>query len=289
MNRANYINRPQRNFPLSTEGLDFIQQQILLAAEFAKSAGGNYILAGVAVNGSSVSSGTVVINGEILPFVGGTLQSTIRIVESSQDVTAGSQIYNNAYVTRRVEFGANVGNVNTFAFSSLTAFPTNGFLLENSATKAEVQALQNLAMPKGGIIMWSGAVAAIPAGFALCDGATVNGVQTPDLRGRFVAGYYAKRDDEQQATPDLLADYGSMKQLGGAKEVTLTAIQIPAHTHPIKYRMDVGNDTSSTKNEFHFDGSPLDKTHATENNTGGGQPHENRPPYYTLAFIIKVV
>ena len=39
-------------------------------------------------------------------------------------------------------------------------------------------------LPRGCILLWSGAADAIPAGFALCDGE--NG--TPDLRGRFVVG-----------------------------------------------------------------------------------------------------
>jgi hypothetical protein len=40
-------------------------------------------------------------------------------------------------------------------------------------------------VPRGSILIWSGAVATIPAGWALCDGA--NG--TPDLRSRFVLGF----------------------------------------------------------------------------------------------------
>jgi len=27
---------------------------------------------------------------------------------------------------------------------------------------------------------------------------------------------------------------------------------------------------------------------ATNNNAGGGGPHENRPPYYALAYIMKL-
>lgn len=42
----------------------------------------------------------------------------------------------------------------------------------------------NSAIPKGAIIMWSGAIDQIPAGWALCNGQ--NG--TPDLRDRFVVG-----------------------------------------------------------------------------------------------------
>ena len=40
------------------------------------------------------------------------------------------------------------------------------------------------AVPAGGIIMWSGSIASIPAGYYICDG--TNG--TPDLRDRFVVG-----------------------------------------------------------------------------------------------------
>ena len=42
--------------------------------------------------------------------------------------------------------------------------------------------------PIGGIIMWSGSTNAIPAKWALCDGNTINGVTTPDLRDRFIIG-----------------------------------------------------------------------------------------------------
>ena len=40
----------------------------------------------------------------------------------------------------------------------------------------------NSSMPAGGIIMWSGTIASIPAGWALCDGAS----GTPDLTDKFI-------------------------------------------------------------------------------------------------------
>ena len=45
----------------------------------------------------------------------------------------------------------------------------------------------NGTVPIGGIITWSGAESAIPDGWALCDGSTVNSYQTPDLR-TFIMG-----------------------------------------------------------------------------------------------------
>ena len=57
------------------------------------------------------------------------------------------------------------------------------------AVKGEISSDNNgfsfYMVPKGAIIMWSGAIASIPNGWAICDGS--NG--TPDLRNRFVMGY----------------------------------------------------------------------------------------------------
>ena len=286
MNKASYINRSQRNFPVSTEGLDFIQNQILLAAEYAKTAGANYILSGCVKNGNSVSDGTVIINGEILPFAGGALQDTIRIVETKQDITAGSNTYENAYLFRRVEFGSNVGNANTYSFSSLTKFPTNQFLLENSATKKEVEALMNLAMPIGAIVMWSGSVTGIPAGFALCNGATVNGIKTPDLRGRFIVGYSVRRADEAGRGE---SDYGEIGNIGGSEYVTLSVEQIPPHQHDISFKNERWGGSTHDR-PFPADGGTASYTAKTKSGAASRNgAHENRPPYYTLAFIIKTV
>jgi microcystin-dependent protein len=293
MNKANYTERTQRSFPLSTEGLGFIQQQVLLAAEYAKSAGGNYILSGCTVTGTNVTAGTIILNGELLPFAGGTLQAKIRIVETKESITAGSETYNEAYVHRHVEFGSNLNNIDTFDWADIALFPTNRFLLENSATKQELAALQRLALPQGGIIMWSGKVAEIPDGFALCDGRTVDGFGVvPDLRGRFVVGYYAKRDDELLANAELLGDYGSMKQTGGAKQVTLKPEQMPSHSHTTEQfsRKGYPDGSGDRTNDYYFmDGSRGRDSSLAINSAGGGQAHENRPPYYVLAFIIKVV
>lgn len=50
--------------------------------------------------------------------------------------------------------------------------------------KSETREYINSVIPKGTIVLWSGAIATIPNGWVLCDG--TNG--TPDLRNRFVVG-----------------------------------------------------------------------------------------------------
>src|SRR3990172_420875 len=66
-------------------------------------------------------------------------------------------------------------------------------------------------VPIGGIIMWSGTVATIPATWQICDG--TNG--TPDLRDKFVVG--AKQDDGGVAKTNVT---GSLTQSGGSISYT---------------------------------------------------------------------
>lgn len=78
--------------------------------------------------------------------------------------------------------------------------------------------------PIGGIIMWSGSVNNIPAKWALCDGSTVNGIVTPDLRNRFVIG---------------AGENYSVNSTGGSKDAILvshqhtgtTGTESQSHTH----------------------------------------------------------
>lgn len=66
--------------------------------------------------------------------------------------------------------------------------------------------------PKGIIVMWSGTLADIPSGYALCDGS----LGTPDLRDRFILS--VNTSENPGAT-------------GGASSYTLTVNQLPPHTH----------------------------------------------------------
>jgi len=61
-------------------------------------------------------------------------------------------------------------------------------------------------MISGGILLWSGSIASIPAGYVLCDGN--NG--SPDLRDKFIVG--AKQDDGGIAKTNIT---GALLQSGG--------------------------------------------------------------------------
>ena len=128
--------------------------------------------------------------------------------------------------------------------------------------------------PVGGIIMWSGTVAAIPTGWALCDG--TNG--TPNLTGKFVV----HADADSGGTYDV-------GDTGGADSVTLTTSQIPSHTHSytdsyvLQSSLNPGIDIDFNATTW----NPNGLLNKTTGSTGGGSSHENRPPYYALAYIMK--
>lgn len=127
--------------------------------------------------------------------------------------------------------------------------------------------------PAGGIVMWSGSIASIPAGWALCDG--TNG--TPDLRDRFIVG--ASQDDLGVAKTNVK---GSLMQSGGEHEHTLTIAEMPSHSH---------SDHSHRKGPRIKEAVDLwleEPTSSATGTAGGDQAHENCPPFYALAFIMKL-
>jgi microcystin-dependent protein len=138
------------------------------------------------------------------------------------------------------------------------------------------------AVPVGAILMWSGALNNIPAGWVLCDGRTVGAVKTPDLRGRFVVGY-----DQTNS------DYNGIGKTGGEAKHTLTIAEMPAHSHTGNTGINSndkaggwgGGGTMGLANTGGQQGTRNQHTHPIPSD-GGGQPHENRPPYYVLAYIM---
>ena len=129
-------------------------------------------------------------------------------------------------------------------------------------------------VPVGGIILWSGSTSAIPNGYALCNGQTVNGRTTPDLRGRFVVGA-GNSDYPVGAT-------------GGEARHTLTVAEMPSHNHSYSYRAyDLGAVFQNNPYFYAVDRGDNWRSASTDF-SGGGGAHENRPPYYALCYIMRV-
>jgi microcystin-dependent protein len=128
-------------------------------------------------------------------------------------------------------------------------------------------------LPKGVVAMWSGTIATIPQGWALCDG--TNG--TPDLRDKFVVG---ARQDSAGAVQTNVS--GVLLQTGGEAAHTLTAAELPAHTHGVYVS---GSDYPGTDSKAAASQANVGAQTAA---TGGGVAHNTLPPYFAVAFIMKL-
>ena len=138
----------------------------------------------------------------------------------------------------------------------------------------------NGTIPVGGIIMWSGTIASIPSGWALCNGSN----STPDLRNTFVIGAHS---DSSGAKTTVT---GSATQSGGDKDAVL-----PAHSHVhnnviteegSEFSIGPGSRSASSTNDATeitgIDASGSASTTQTGTNA-------NLPPYFALAYIMRTV
>ena len=126
--------------------------------------------------------------------------------------------------------------------------------------------------------------------------------RVPDLRGRFVVGQH-----------DSDKDYTVRGSGGGVKRVTLGLEEMPGHVHEMRdFVMLPNGEAECTNTEWKVDGEKMRSGYSSvsgaakrsqtvgandeyvqwvEHETGivgGGGSHENRPPYYVLAYIIRV-
>ena len=123
-------------------------------------------------------------------------------------------------------------------------------------------------IPTGVIVMWSGTT--IPSGWALCDGTN----STPDLRNRFIVG----ANDASKTGITTQAGPGFSTSTGIADDTYEPG--------------DIGGETAHqlTRDEVNkaaWNSGTSGNLVMSYNTFGAPDYHENRPPYYALAFIMK--
>lgn len=123
-------------------------------------------------------------------------------------------------------------------------------------------------VPVGGIIMWTKKYLPDNEHWAVCDGR--NG--TPDLRNRFIVGAGSSY---------------SLGDVGGEAKVTLTVNELPSHTHGFNRGRATDLSSSGSGTDIWARNSSWNSPDRTDK-TGGDQPHENRPPYYALYYIMRI-
>jgi hypothetical protein len=169
--------------------------------------------------------------------------------------------------------------------------PTNP---QDAATRYYV----DTSIPIGGIIMWSGTIASIPTNWRLCNGS----FGTPDLRNRFIIGASADTATVNsgyttRAHTDIENNY---LIFGGTKDAVVVS-----HSHGITdqghyhgYNGKGGPDHPGSSNQVagwgSFSGTlpyartSIETTGITIKTEGESGTNKNLPPYYALAFIMRI-
>jgi microcystin-dependent protein len=156
----------------------------------------------------------------------------------------------------------------------------------------------NLTSLKGIICAWSGSINTIPRGWALCDGSG----DTPDLRGRFILGHNTNtgyNGDVDSSGNTIIRNSndvsgakvgnnlaGVIGNVGGEIMHILTNNEMPSHTHTSWAEACDGGNCPLNGGGFRWTGDYHVNRETTA--TGGGKAHSILPPFYVLAFIIKL-
>jgi microcystin-dependent protein len=209
--------------------------------------------------------------------------------------TITAALSGNATTATTLETARTIAGQSFNGSANISIGPTD--LTGVTASASDINTASTNYVPSGGIIMWSGAIAAIPTGWVLCDGNN----STPDLRDRFIVG---------------AGSTYAVDATGGSSTVTLTEANLPSHTHgagtlatasagshthttSATFRESAGiGDTAYQNKTVYSEGLSSEitinsagaHTHTisgSTGSTGSGTAHENRPPYYALAYIMK--
>jgi microcystin-dependent protein len=153
----------------------------------------------------------------------------------------------------------------------------------------------------GEIRMFAGNFA--PAGWMFCEGQILP-ISENETLFQLIGTTYGGDGESTFALPDLRGripiHQGNgfvLAETGGAEEITLTANQIPAHSHPLQASTDVAQDTSPAGKVVGQSAGPLmyiqDVPDTNMNplavtTVGGSQPHTNFQPYLCINYIISL-
>lgn len=149
-----------------------------------------------------------------------------------------------------------------------------------------------------------------PTGWALCNGQLLPISQNTALFSLLGTTYGGDGKTtfalpNLQGAAPLMAGQGNglsnrvQGEIGGEATVTLTAAEMPTHSHPVNGSSSAGTDVAPTNHDWGVASVTRGQKLYSQNAgtsppmsplafsaSGSGQPHNNMPPYLTLTFII---
>lgn len=308
MNTQEFKNGNQK-FPLSTEALEFMQEQIKLVAGLTSLAGTNII-----VKEPGAKNGLVIFNGELLPLTGsknGNTRIAIRVTPETLTIEG----FNGIVRTSRVAYYTNNGGTGETK-KNISDFTV---LKSIAALMSELDEAKQHHMPKGSIIDWHGTCRAanVPYGYVPCGwfGEDLSlseieaeltawnnkypGIITIERTYSDGSRLYISRCNNQvvpNLTDRFVVQAGhsySLSDTGGEDFHALTVQEMPKHSHPFNLMADITDGGSNAlrrgySNSYNINGV-YNTGYTGGNDAGHTEPHENRPPYYALYKLIKVI
>ena len=246
MNKINF--QQVGGFPLETNTLDEIQKAYTIFNAYGELAGNKSIISGCETQGTTVSDGFIYLEGELLEFRGGEKQSTIVVVQEEVSVEFEDKTLKPAYFTRYATFGTSGDSV---AWDDFKRFYVSQPIYKE--VKWVSRDVTNADLPRG---------------WYIADGN--NG--TDNVLGRMIVA----RDQTD-------ANFWYIGQKGGESEVTLTVNQMPKHRHGMED--GAGGDDGAGRVTAGNDYGTQSLANAYTKEVGGGQAHNNLPPYIVMLPI----
>jgi microcystin-dependent protein len=223
------------------------------------------------------------------------------VVFNIYDVPTGgtslwAEIWNNTTVpvtAIKGNFNAMLGTHTPIPLSFFNDHPVTylGIKVGNDSEMAPRQRISSVAyaftagsggIPQGAIVMWSGAIDQIPEGWALCDGN--NG--TPNLRDRFIIGAgnaYAIKATGGNATINLQHSHSTSNHNHDFSGTTGSS-----STSKSRHEGDDDSFTLPGVEHGHSYSGTTSASGAGYTGNGGSTAQDIIPPYYALAFIMKL-
>lgn len=152
----------------------------------------------------------------------------------------------------------------------------------------------------GEIRMFGGNFA--PVGWALCNGQLL-AISQNDALFNLIGTTYGGDGQTTFALPNLQSrvpihqgNAHVIGEAGGAESVTLTAAQLPAHTHAPQASSNPGTSNSPSANvwaawsdaQYSTTAPAVAMAAPALAPAGGNQPHDNMPPFLGVNFIISL-
>jgi hypothetical protein len=234
------------------------------------------------VSGGTGATSATQARGNLGLVIGSDVQPFSNLLTSISALSSGGLLIKTGAnsVVRSISGGTNITVTDGDGISGNPTIAVSGLAaVANSGSYNDLTNKPNT-VPQGLISLWYGSIISIPSGWAICDGTS----GTPDLRDRFVVG---------AGTTYAVGSTGGTKDavVVSHNHTATSTVTDPGHDHIGAQATSTGATTGSKV--IADDGTTSTATTGitvatTVASTGVSGTNANLPPYYALAYIMKL-